>query len=254
VIAAMNEVGERKTLCVLVVDDQPAHRLLLVQQLEFLGVQACTSVDGREGLKLWFDGAFDAVIVDCNMPLMDGYALAQALRQQERALDRPPCRLLGYTASVQPEEHARCLQAGMDDCLLKPISLAALQQQLECIWLAQAERRSPLPALALDELHALTGGEPELTRRLLAQVLQSCAEDCQQLLAIAPDDHRAMVDIAHKINGAARIVKAQAVYRACEALEATKAQDDLRPGRQALHLALITLQEQLRRALATLGG
>lgn len=104
----------------------------------------------------------------------------------------------------------------------------------------------------ISELQALTGGNIALTRRLLEEVLRSCTHDCQQLLAIAPDDHRGVVEIAHKINGAARIVKARAVYEACQALEASHPLDDLRPARQALHQAMLRLQSHLRVTLATL--
>ncbi|WNC08501.1 Hpt domain-containing protein [Pseudomonas coleopterorum] len=103
-----------------------------------------------------------------------------------------------------------------------------------------------------DQLQALTGGNRALTRRLLEEVLRSCTDDGQQLLAIAHDDHPRMVDIAHKIHGAARIVQARAVYEACEALEASTAQDDLRPLREALHMALMQLQAELGQTLAEL--
>lgn len=105
----------------------------------------------------------------------------------------------------------------------------------------------------IDPLNVLTGGNSALTRRLLEEVLRSCTEDSQRLLAIADDDHQGVVEIAHKINGAARIVQAHAVYEACLALEASHPWDDLRPGREALHLALLELQTQLRLALAGLG-
>lgn len=105
----------------------------------------------------------------------------------------------------------------------------------------------------IDQLQALTGGNMALTRRLLEEVLRSCTDDGQQLLAIAHDDHPRMVDIAHKIHGAARIVQARAVYEACQVLEASHPQDDLRPGRDALHLALIGLQVELKKILAELG-
>ncbi|MEB2869342.1 Hpt domain-containing protein [Pseudomonas rhizosphaerae] len=105
----------------------------------------------------------------------------------------------------------------------------------------------------IDELQALTGGDITLTRRLLEEVLRSCALDCENLLAIAHDDHPGMLDIAHRINGAARIVQARAVYEACQVLEASDPHDDLRPGRDALHLALVHLQTDLQRTLAKLG-
>ena len=62
------------------------------------------------------------VITDCNMPLMNGYKLARAIRDEELARGLQPGLILGLTANAQPEEKDRCIEAGMDDCLFKPIT------------------------------------------------------------------------------------------------------------------------------------
>ncbi|VVN24267.1 transporter substrate-binding domain-containing protein [Pseudomonas fluorescens] len=208
-------------LNVLVVDDHSANRLLTCQQLEFLGHRFTVAADGQEGLEAWKDQPFDLVIADCNMPVMNGYELARAIRKQERQNHRPPCTVLGFTANAQPEEIQRCKQAGMDDCLFKPLSLGALSQ-----WLENIEPTQAAPAFSLHGLKLLTGGNPVLNRRLLNELVSSNRQDLQTLLSLSSSgDTQALQDIAHKIKGAARIVQASPLIDRCEALEAACHED-----------------------------
>jgi two-component system sensor histidine kinase EvgS len=205
----------RSPLNVLVVDDHPANRLLMCQQLEFLGHQFSVAADGAAGLEAWEAQPFDLVILDCNMPIMNGYELARAIRQQEQQTPRPPCTVLGFTANAQPEEIQRCKQAGMDDCLFKPLTLTALSQ-----WVEGIEPTVRDPAFSLKGLHLLTGGNPVLEQRLLTELLNSNQMDRQALLALSRSgDRQSFLDIAHKIKGAARIVQASRLIDSCEALE-----------------------------------
>lgn len=202
-------------LSVLVVDDHPANRLLMCQQLEFLGHRFSVAENGSSGLELWKEGQFDLVIVDCNMPLMNGYELTRAIRQHELQHRCPPCTVLGFTANAQPEEIQRCKQAGMDDCLFKPLSLSQLSQ-----WVDSVTPASTPAAFNLQSLNMLTGGNPEQSRRLLVELLKSSRLDREELLALSPqNDCQALVVVAHKIKGAARIAQASRVIECCEALE-----------------------------------
>jgi two-component system sensor histidine kinase EvgS len=204
-------------LNVLVVDDHAANRLLMCQQLEFLGHRFNVAADGQAGFEAWKADTFDLVIADCNMPVMNGYELARAIRQHEQHTQQPPCTVLGFTANAQPEEIQRCKHAGMDDCLFKPLTLTTLSQWVEGI--APAFRA---PAFSLEGLQQLTGGNPALNLRLLSELLSSNRQDRQGLLSLRgstnPQD---FLDIAHKIKGAARIVQASRLIDSCEALETT---------------------------------
>lgn len=108
---------------VLIVDDYPPNLMLLRHQLEFLGHRVSEAQNGEEALTLWrmYDN-FDYALIDCNMPVMDGFTLAQRLRAEERENDRERATLLGFTAIAQEEVLDQCLAAGMDGCLFKPCS------------------------------------------------------------------------------------------------------------------------------------
>jgi len=204
-----------ESLNVLVVDDHPANRLLMSQQLEYLGHRCCVTEHGESGFQAWKQGHFDLVIADCNMPVMDGYALARAIRQHESQLHLTPCTVLGFTANAQPEEVERCRQAGMDDCLFKPISIAALKQ-----WLALLGQPGNGPVFNLEALCQLTGGNTDQVQRLLDELLSSCRADRDELHNVSGTDGlQAYLDLAHKIKGAARIVQASRLLKGCEALE-----------------------------------
>ncbi|WP_029573864.1 ATP-binding protein, partial [Pseudomonas syringae] len=121
---------DTRSLHLLVVDDMSANRLVLTRQLEFLGHQVTAVEDGKAGLSSWCEGVFDAVITDCNMPGISGYALTQAIRQIEEKEQRQRCPVIGCTANAMSDEAARCEQAGMDGLLIKPLSLARLAHEL----------------------------------------------------------------------------------------------------------------------------
>ena len=225
-------------LNVLVVDDHPANRLLMCQQLGFLGHRFTTEHNGAAGLKTWKTGKFDLVIADCNMPVLNGYELTRAIRKHELASSQRPCTVLGFTANAQPEERQRCKQAGMDDCLFKPISLTLLSQRL-----AMLEPLFHCPEVFnADALSPLTGGDKQRTRLLLEELLRSNCQDLKTLLEL-PDNGelQAFVEIAHRIKGAARIVGAQSLINNCEALE------------QATPANLVQAREQVQVSMRALG-
>ena len=242
-------------LNVLVVDDHPANRLLMCQQLGYLGHQFTAAHNGSTGFQAWRQEHFDLVIADCNMPIMNGYELSRSIREYEQREQLTPCVVLGFTANAQPEEKLRCAQAGMNDCLFKPISLTALERQLA--------RISPRPAsliLDLGNFEALTGGDPQMSRRLLEELLSSSRRDRQEMLALmdAQASRQDVIEQAHKIKGAARIVQACALASQCEALEQACARGDDRPqieaGVKALEKLMLELERMLQVQLHRLDG
>ncbi|MEW2927387.1 transporter substrate-binding domain-containing protein [Pseudomonas juntendi] len=238
-------------LRVLVIDDHPANLELMAQQLGYLGLQHASARDGREGLAAWRAGDFDVLVLDCNMPHMNGYQLATAVRTEERHGQRPRCTILGYTANAQPEVRRKCLSAGMDDCLLKPISLSTLSQCLAGIH-PRRQQCAPGRLYELDGLAAVTGPAPDDRLRFLQALLQSLQADLLSLMALDPQhDSTAIADQAHKVLSAARMLKAPALMAACEALEAgTLTPAQLRLKRQALARHMRRVERALARELA----
>jgi two-component system sensor histidine kinase EvgS len=157
--------------------------------------------------------------------------------------------VLGFTANAQPEEIQRCKQAGMDDCLFKPLTLTALSQWFEGIRPIVRD-----PAFSLQGLRLLTGGDPVLDQRLLTELLNSNRLDRQELLALSPSkEPQPFLDVAHKIKGAARIVQASRVIDSCEALEKACHEvfhhDEVADCSKAIERAMLDLEQALQQQI-----
>ncbi|WP_217481455.1 ATP-binding protein [Achromobacter pestifer] len=253
---AIRTQAERK-LRVLVVDDHSVNRLILMQQLGFLGHDVEEAPDGASALRLFEAGAFDVIFTDCRMPGMSGAELASAIRQAEHLSGVARSLIIGITADAQPEEIERCVQAGMDECLVKPVGLDALAARLVDI-APQANDAPPADASTalfdLVPLQEVTGGDVDRQGRLLNELIRVNREDAQRLVDYAKNgDVSQIAEIAHRIKGAANMVRAEAVVQACSAVEQACAVGpnggtSLASAVEGLRLAL----QQLERALVQL--
>ena len=117
------------SLRILVAEDHPINQQVLVEQLAVLGYQADCVVNGQEALDLLAKKSYDLVLMDCQMPILDGYKAAQKLREIEGS-DRHTF-VMALTAHAMPGEREKCLAAGMDDYLSKPVDLDALAAALK---------------------------------------------------------------------------------------------------------------------------
>ncbi|MDH4569509.1 transporter substrate-binding domain-containing protein [Pseudomonas sp. BN414] len=205
---------------VLVVDDHPVNRMMLVQQLELLGQLAEQAENGEKALAIWSASDFDLVITDCNMPVMDGYELTRCIRELECARGMHPALVIGLTANAQPEELARCREAGMDDCLFKPIGLEGLQRYLQRLLPDGAEPCSDDQPIRLDLslLDRTAGGSPEVIRMLLQELYRANESDAEEMEVLLEaerwDDLERLV---HRIKGAVELIGAEPLLDRCMA-------------------------------------
>jgi signal transduction histidine kinase/DNA-binding NarL/FixJ family response regulator/HPt (histidine-containing phosphotransfer) domain-containing protein len=123
---------------VLLVEDNPVNRMVAAGILQALGHEADTAEDGIVALGLLQEHRYDAVLLDVQMPRMDGYATARAIREGERHSGASRLPIIALTAAAVDGERERCLQAGMDDFLTKPVDPDALSATLHR-WLQAAE-------------------------------------------------------------------------------------------------------------------
>lgn len=210
-------------LSVLVVDDHPVNRLLMCWQLSELGHRTVDVGDGEQGLDRWRTQAFDVVITDCNMPRRNGYELARTIRDEEVASGRRPCLILGFTANAQVEERLRCLDAGMDGCLFKPIRLHDLAEALKGAHRCERHEDEPPSAepveIDLSALEQMAGADHSLIERLRKEVGNSLRDDLQALDQTHVGDRNGLRELAHRIRGGAQMVGAARVVAACADLD-----------------------------------
>jgi len=116
---------------VLIVDDHPINRLVLLRQLNALGYAAESAADGVEALERWSAGGFSLVITDCQMPEMDGYEFARGIRTAETRNSRPRVPIIGWSANALGDEPHKAAEAGMDDFMAKPVAMSDLAIKLQ---------------------------------------------------------------------------------------------------------------------------
>jgi signal transduction histidine kinase/ligand-binding sensor domain-containing protein/CheY-like chemotaxis protein/HPt (histidine-containing phosphotransfer) domain-containing protein len=151
---------------VLVVEDQPLNREVAIGILTSLGLQVQTANDGRQALDVLQAERFDAVLMDCEMPVMDGFSATAALRRREPAGTHVP--VIALTADATAAGREACLAAGMDDYLAKPFRREALHGML-AQWLGNKTQSEPTqePKASASAVDSTPPGEPILDRATL---------------------------------------------------------------------------------------
>lgn len=172
----------------LVVEDHPANRQLLAEQLDILGCQYELAEDGETALqRIQDENYYDLILLDCGLPGMDGYEVAMHIREEENRQQRDAMPIIAISAQHSPQHRERCLQSSMNDVLTKPIRLSDLATVLERWGGLEkvAPASSPTPALTSDVWLALQ-------------------EDIAAFdVAIAHQMRREMLHHIHRINGVA---------------------------------------------------
>jgi PAS domain S-box-containing protein len=200
---------------ILVVDDVELNRELMLALLSKYGCEVGLAEDGAQALAALRGGAFELVLMDCQMPVMDGFTATQVIRASgERFADIP---IVALTASAQPEHLARCEAAGMNDHLTKPLNPGALERVLEMVF-----RAAPAPALAA----ASKPDADEQARRYLVESMGATA--VRSLLAIllaqlesrfAQLDAKTVREDAHALAGSAGMMGFLELSKTCRELE-----------------------------------
>jgi PAS domain S-box-containing protein len=202
-------------LRVLVVEDNPVNQLVATGMLGALGHAADTAEDGVAALAALERAAYDLVLMDVQMPLMDGYQATRALREREGDGDRT--LVIAMTANAVVGERERCLAAGMDDFLTKPVDLEHLTRTL-ARWFAG---EGALDLARLDMLRAMDPDDTSYVERVTGrfeETTASVAEDLRR--AVQDGDPVALRAHAHKLAGGAANLGAVEVATLARELEA----------------------------------
>jgi len=206
------------TLQILVVSEHRVGRLLLTRQLSTLGHAVIEAEHGAEGLMRWVEGGVQAIFTDCEMSVMDGYALARAVRAHEEVsgLGRVPI------FAVAPQDDGRvegaCREAGIDELVTYPVLLEKLRERLDrCFPRSAANGGEPIDR---DVLQCFSAGDRQVERDLLAQFATHYRADTAAIdQALAAHDSAELAQAAHRLRGPAGLIGARATARACERLE-----------------------------------
>ena len=124
---------DRSEIKLLVVEDNEINRIVLLKQLEIPGYEADIAENWEDGLSLWKSGKYSAILIDCNMLVKDGFEMTQDGRIWEEQQAKPRLPVIAITANALKGDAEKCLDAGMDDYLAKPIEIKSLEHKLEIL-------------------------------------------------------------------------------------------------------------------------
>src|SRR6266540_847126 len=229
---------------VLVVADNATERLVLTRQLDRLGVAATVIGDGTEAVEAVRQGRFDAVLMDRHLPGVDGLEATRLIRRLPGGHDLP---VIALTADTAAEPRRECLDAGMDDCVTKPVDMAGLG---ETLWRWLPSPANPGPRL---DREALARVREELDdEALFAELVTTfLAELPRRWAALAGAAALAEADrlsgVAHQLGGAAAQVGASRLAALCRSVEAGPA-DEPAATLAAIETECLGLPFALRRA------
>jgi len=254
---------------VLLVEDNELNREVAEGMLRALGLEVTVACDGREALQIATVRRFDAILMDCQMPHLDGFAATRQLRAHELSSGLPRVPILALTANAIKGDRERCLEAGMDGYLAKPFTQAALGAALAA-WLAPgdagpatagpaspAQATSPNPDPAgidwplLERLRALQRpGEPDVVEKVVRLFLERSTGMMAALLRAASEgDLEVAGRMAHSLKSNAMQIGAAGLGALCREAEEAARSGDLARLRAMLPETASVL-ERVRDALA----
>ncbi|MCS6851179.1 MAG: ATP-binding protein [Gemmataceae bacterium] len=190
-------------LRILLAEDNEVNQLVVQKRLEQAGHSVRVVTDGQAAVAAWATGSFDLILMDVQMPIMDGLTATTEIRRREalRRVRRVP--IIGLTAQAFPDDAARCHEAGMDRCITKPFSWEQLVEAVgQVCGGASLEATRPKPTVDQALVHDKMGGNPDLVRRVLTLFADSYPRLIADLRAALDEGHAdKLTRTAHKLAG-----------------------------------------------------
>jgi two-component system, sensor histidine kinase and response regulator len=249
--------GARKH--VLVAEDNFVNQKVALRMLEKIGYRADVASNGREAVDAVVRHRYEAVLMDCQMPVMDGYEATRAIRGLDDE-DRRATPIIAMTAGAMKDDEHRARAAGMDDYLAKPVKVERLEETL-ARWISSGTQESaPAPAedsaedgnaldedvvARLTELDAVAGGMEELAEMFLKDAAGTIAS---MRSAAASNDDGAVAAGAHSLKGSAGNFGARSLMDLCEEVERLVTAGRLDQSRHAM----LRMEDELGRVGAAL--
>jgi CheY-like chemotaxis protein/HPt (histidine-containing phosphotransfer) domain-containing protein len=243
-ITGTREGGARFRSRVLVVEDNVVNQKVASLMLRRLGCTVLMASDGEEALSILSRGDIDLVLMDCQMPVMNGFQATREIRLlRDEVLSSVP--IVAMTANAMPGDRERCLEAGMNDYLSKPVQSKDLARMVER-WTREAEAAAPRPLTTetdmrddgddrvldpemIDALRALGGeDDPGLFKELVELFLQDTPQRIGEIVAaLESDDAQRLERAAHALKSSSANLGAMALSELCRELEAAGKHADL---------------------------
>ncbi len=246
-------VAETYRGTVLLVEDNAVNQKVAVRFLERMGCTVRVADNGVEAVRACEETTFDLILMDLQMPVMDGLTATQRIRERETGDGRPNAPIVALTANAMASQLERCMEAGMSAFLTKPLEIQRLHEVLTKFGLrvtpedtVVSHENSPANVpVNLSRLNELTDGDPEFTRELVETFIASGEQVLDEArAALAALDRTGLSRIAHKLKGASANIHAEPLRNLSHALESQASSLD----QQRLHELVTQLARELERA------
>ncbi len=230
---------------ILLVEDNEVNSRMAMMMLEKIGYPGEVARDGEEAVERFASGVYDGILMDCHMPNMDGYEATRAIRELESSplWKRPRCRIIAMTANVMAGERERCLAAGMDDYVSKPLRTKTLIDALNRTHvLAETKADTKAPQWSADHttsaLEAVQQLADELSPQDTIELIENWFKDTpERILELeklaGTDDQSTLRRTAHSLKGSSSLFGLTAIHTLCRELEQT-AENNLRTSQHSL--------------------
>jgi signal transduction histidine kinase/DNA-binding response OmpR family regulator len=251
--------AKRARVRILVAEDNAVNQKVAISLLRRSGYRCDVAANGFEAVEAVGRIAYDLVLMDCQMPEMDGYEATREIRKREGNGRRTP--IIALTADALASDRQRCLDAGMDDHLAKPIDFKALEAILRRYFPddptaareSARDERSPDDPVDLQRVQSLTEGDTALEREIVALYLADTEARLAALEAALRDgDKDDLTRTAHAIRGASANIGAGRMRELCVYFQEIVERDKLAAAPEAL-AALRDELARVRRFLAPRG-
>ena len=267
---------------ILVAEDNPVNQEVTQGMLEAMGCRFVTVENGSAAVQAFTQGGFDLILMDCEMPIMDGFETTARIRELESLLSdaargstaaRPRIPIIALTAHALTSVHEKCLVAGMDDFLVKPFDEGQLTGAMR-LWLPTHERSpaAPIPALApapsappapaesvlpvidmtaIDDIRAIKGiDSAALLRRVVSQFTANAPALAATIRTKTEDaDVDAVWRAAHSLKSSASAIGARQLSERCVEIERLGREERSLPDKQSLDALDRELAEATRSLL-----
>ncbi|HVE55260.1 MAG TPA: response regulator [Pyrinomonadaceae bacterium] len=234
--AEMHNISQAKSKRILIVEDNSVNQLVARNMLKNFGYHADVAANGREALHALEIIPYDLVLMDCQMPEMDGYEATREIRA--RAWESAQTPIIALTAHATAGEREKCLNAGMDDYLSKPVEKESLRQMV-AQWLTKSENKknivssgnagetktaelkeTAVPAVDFATLDEITDNDAEMKREVVEIYLTQTVGNLSDLKqAISVSDSQSLYEIAHKTVGGSALCGMTAIVEPLRKLE-----------------------------------
>lgn len=257
---------------VLLVEDNPVNQKVAAGLLKQIGIIADLANDGLEGIQAFRKKSYDLIVMDCQMPRLDGWECTRAIRKLEAA--STPARhvpIIALTAQALPGDREKCLNSGMDDYLTKPVDADLFLKAVEAHLQGQrpATPMAPVAPAPMPEAVGVPADAPILDQAVVTKI-KSYGEDAltdvygtladelpgrrnQMATALALGDLKTLATVAHAVKGGTGTLGCRDLHLRCAELERLARAGDLVPCQQRW-TALETSMTATQAALTSLLG